>query len=281
MTDDGIVVLRMHYSADDDKDPETEKGKFWLKNRLVGYPGGIKGPNWRSEMEIDFTVYRGKPVYPGFVESVHVAPSTLIPARGVPILRGWDAGLTPACAFSQLVPGPRWLIFEGLHTTGREGVGITRFAQEVIEYSNMTYPGHRFQDYGDPAFFQRSQTDERTCAQILKSMGIDIIPGAIGSKTRDEVVRVQLERMIDGQPLVRVCPTAKWMIEGFKGGFQFREIGTSGQYMDDHLKNDFSHVQEALQYVASCIFSTQDPQGRNPVRNKPAGASNWLSKPRR
>jgi hypothetical protein len=280
-TQDGILVLRVHYSADDDKNPATPEGQRWLASRLVGYPGGIKGHDWLSEMEIDFSVYRGKAVYPGFSEAVHVAGSVIIPFQGVTMLRGWDFGLTPACTFSQLVPGPRWLIFPCMETSDREGIGITRFAQEVIEYSNLTYPGFKFQDHGDPAMYQRSQVDERTCAQILKTMGVEIIPGAVGSKSRDEIVRVQLERMIDGKAMVQVCPTARFMIGGFKGGYQFRQIGQTETYLDEHEKNEYSHPHEALSYTASCIFEARNPQQREAKRFKAQGASNWLNRPGR
>jgi hypothetical protein len=279
-TKDGIVVIRVHYSADPDKDPATPEGKKWLDNRLVGYPGGVRGHAWRSEMEIDFSVFHGKPIYPTFVESIYVASSNLIPIKGVPMLRGWDAGLTPACAFSQLVPGPRWLIFPCLHSSGREGVGMTRFAKEVIEYSNIVYPGFRFIDHGDPAMFQRSQVDERTCSEILGTFGVDIIPGEVGSQSRDEKVRAQLERMIDGKPLVRVCPTARFMINGFKGGFQYVQIGQTGIYTKDHVKNEYSHPHEALQYTASCIFAVNEMATGNQDRHRVRGISNWLKKPR-
>lgn len=227
----------------------------------------MEGKDWKSEMEIDFSVYSGKAVYPPFREEVHVAKSQLVPIPGIPILRGWDAGLTPACSFSQLIPG-RYNIFEGLHTTGREGVGITRFGQEVVEYSNVMFPGFKFQDYGDPALLQRSQVDERTCAQVLATMGIAIIPGMVGSKARDDVMRVQFERMVDGRPFVQVCPTAVFMIEGFKGAFQYKRIGQTEMFLSDHEKNDCSHVQESLQYVASRIFQVGDPQGRNAGKKK-------------
>jgi len=270
-TEDGITIVRVHWTSDPDKNPESVEGREWLKHKLVGYQGGMDGPSWKSEMDIDFSVFRGKAVYPQFNEETHVAKQPIQPIQGVPILVGWDAGLTPSCSFSQLSPTPRWLIYEALHTTGKEGIGITRFAQHAIEYRNNKYPGFKFLDYGDPAFFQKSQVDERTCAQVLANLGINIIPGVVGSKSRDEVVRVQLERMIDGKPFVQVCPSATFMIDGFKGGYQFKEIGSTKIYTTEHEKNAYSHSHEALSYSASRIFNVRDPQNREGLMSATSG----------
>lgn len=286
VTEDGIRVLRIHYSADPGKDPETDAGKRWLDEYLKGYIGGIKGKDWKSEMDIDFSVFRGKAVYPTFSSELHIASRQLDPIRGVPIIRGWDFGLTPACTFSQLTPSSRWLIFPCLHTTDREGIGITTFGQEVVEYSNLTYQGFKFVDYGDPAAFQRSQVDERTCAMVLSSMGVNLMPGDVGSRSRDDIVRVQLERLVNGVPFVQVCPTASFMIQGFAGGFQYQEIGKTGIFTEEHAKNAFSHAHEGLQYAASRMFKSSDPQGRhgtmgsmNGRRKAQHGFSNWANKP--
>jgi len=58
-----VVCLQIHYTADPNKDPERD-GAAWFEEASAGYPGGISSPQWRREMEIDFEVMGGDPVFP-------------------------------------------------------------------------------------------------------------------------------------------------------------------------------------------------------------------------
>lgn len=62
-SESGILVLRCHYSADPDKDPDTEKGRLWKEE------GKKKAPSdewWNQEQEIDFGARQGARVYHQF-----------------------------------------------------------------------------------------------------------------------------------------------------------------------------------------------------------------------
>lgn len=275
-TPDGISVIRVHYSADPERDPDSEAGAAWLAKKMASgmYPGGIKGKAWQKEQEIDFSMFGGKAVYPQFAFDLHVAKTKLFPIKGRPILRGWDFGLTPAASFSQITAEPYWNIFPCLHTAGREGVGINAFAQEAVEYSNLMYPDCSFLDYADPSGGERSQNDAKTAFAWLGSFGITPIKGVVSSRTRDQIIQLLLERMVMGRPFVQICPTATFMIDGFKGGFQYHQIGQSEYYTSDHEKNEYSHPHEALQYVASRVFNIHDPRDLK-NRKRQVGFSNW------
>jgi hypothetical protein len=52
-------VLMLHYSADPDKDPDTEKGKVWYEKEREG----TSKMQWEKEYEISFTSKSGKLVY--------------------------------------------------------------------------------------------------------------------------------------------------------------------------------------------------------------------------
>jgi len=60
----GIPVIRLHYSADPNKRPGTPEGDRWIELEASGYPGGIQGPRWRKEMEIDYGAIGGMKVFP-------------------------------------------------------------------------------------------------------------------------------------------------------------------------------------------------------------------------
>lgn len=61
--DSGIRVIRVHYSADPQKDPDTPEGKKWVEE------GKKKAPSeewWNQEQEIDFGARQGARVYHQF-----------------------------------------------------------------------------------------------------------------------------------------------------------------------------------------------------------------------
>lgn len=64
VTKSGLGVVRLHYTADPDKRPGTPKGDEWLKGALSAYPGGLKSPRWRKEMEIDYGAMGGTKLFP-------------------------------------------------------------------------------------------------------------------------------------------------------------------------------------------------------------------------
>lgn len=87
----GGHVLRVHYSADPEKDPERD-GKEWYKNETSKVAGGAQGSQWLQEMEIDFAAYSGQLVYEDFGEAHIVQPFDLSDHAG-PYWRAMDYGV--------------------------------------------------------------------------------------------------------------------------------------------------------------------------------------------
>lgn len=192
----------------------------------------------------------GKPVYEQYKDNLHCRPADPIP--GLPIYRGWDYGLTPACVFSQLGTNGQFRIIDELCA---ERAGIAAFSDVVIPYCKQNYPGYQFIDIGDPAGAQSAQTDEKSCFQIQRGKGIDIQPGHQSTEMRLESVRYALNRLIDGEPGLIVDPKAKNVRKGFQGGYQYRRMLVSGtRYAEKPDKNEFSHPHDALQYTAAELF---------------------------
>lgn len=197
-------------------------------------------------------VMDGKPVFSQYNDRVHCR--TLDPIPGVPIYRGWDYGLTPACGFSQVLPNGTWLIFDELVS---ENMGIQRFGNEVVNHCTRAFPpGVRFEDFGDPAGEQRAQTDERTCREILATMGVNVEPGLQSEAIRLESIREPLGKFaMDGEPMFALHPRCKVTRKGFQGGYYYRRVNVSGErYTEKPEKNRFSHIMDANQYVATRLF---------------------------
>jgi hypothetical protein len=94
---------------------------------------------------------------------------------GVPIQCGWDFGLMPACVFTQVSPDGQWLILDELCG---DDIGITTFADCVLEMRAKFFKGFTFRNYGDPAGDSRTSMtadkDAKTCYDILRGKGIAI-----------------------------------------------------------------------------------------------------------
>jgi hypothetical protein len=169
-----------------------------------------------------------------------------------PIYRGWDFGLTPACVFAQLLPSGRFIVFDELAS---EDMGVDKFSDEVLELASAQYNEFEFIDIGDPAGEQRSQTDEKTCFQILQAKGIQIEAGLQTPTIRFESVRKPLTRLAQGKPAFALHPRCKVLRKGFQGGYQFRRLQVSvDRYTSSPDKNWYSHAMNGLEYVCTRIF---------------------------
>lgn len=62
ITSGGLFVCKLHYAADEYKNPANPQGKEWLRSALNGYAGGMSDPNWLKEMEIKYTAGSGQRV---------------------------------------------------------------------------------------------------------------------------------------------------------------------------------------------------------------------------
>ena len=202
-------------------------------------------------------IFSGKPVYgQEFNYDFHVSKTHIEPIQGLEIHRGWDFGLTPACLFTQVTPEGTWNILRELYS---DDMGIDEFGDAVSDYSNQHFRHFTFQDVGDPAGRSRSQTDEKSCMDILAGKGIycreaptnEFIP-------RRESVARKLTRSYKGRPHLLIDPRCRRLVDGFSGGYRYAERGNTGTFGERPDKNQYSHVHDALQYCALDLFGYAD-----------------------
>jgi len=67
----GFNILRLHYTADQDKDPTTEAGKRWYDEARKG----MSEARWAAEYDIDYGALSGTLVFPEFEAGTHVVPA--------------------------------------------------------------------------------------------------------------------------------------------------------------------------------------------------------------
>lgn len=217
-------------------------------------------------------VIDGKPVYPEYSDELHCRECSPIPS--VPVYRGWDFGLTPACVFAQLLPSGKFIVFDELVS---ERMGVDRFSDEVLEHCSQSFSSEvDFIDYGDPAGETPSQTDEKTCFQILQAKGIAIEGGEQDPTLRQESVRKPLQTIVSGSAQFQMHPRCKTLRKGFLGAYQYRRLQTSAErYGDKPDKNEYSHPHDALQYVCTRVFGMGLRQPR--IKRDDDGDMVWFS----
>jgi hypothetical protein len=240
----GFRVALVHFTSD----PAKCSKKFLEEARK-----GISASDFEREYNVRWQSFKGKPVYDAeFQRNYHVSKLPLRAASHLPIVRGWDFGLYPACIFTQLWPGMRLIV---LREICEKGMGMERFLEEVRAKTLEWFPNHKkFFEVVDPAGMQRSQTDERTCVSMMRESGlIEVFPGVQTPVARLNAVRKFLERQVKGEPALLLDPTCKMLVNGFDGGYHY-EFNNSDQLRDKPEKNEYSHPHDALQYVCTRIL---------------------------
>lgn len=190
-------------------------------------------------------VIDGKPVYPEFNDAIHIGPVEF--NDRLPVFVGIDFGLTPAATLMHKTVTGRYLVFDELVTFD---MGAVRFG-ELLRDKLTQYGINDAVITGDPAGDARSQTDEKTPFEILKSIGLDAKPAQTNDfiRRRESVVR-PLMRLIDGLPGMLIDPRCKNLRKAMMGGYCYRRVQVSGseRFMDKADKGPLSHVAEAHQY---------------------------------
>lgn len=191
---------------------------------------------------------RGKPVYTSFSQDFHVAKKPLIYNPRLPLVMGFDAGLTPAAVFGQQDPNGRILVLRELTS---EGMGAKRFCRELVKpLLNRDFRDCELVIQADPATKQRAQTDERSVAQVLQEeLGVRVRPARSNTLSdRIGAVDENLTRLIEGQPAYLIDPSCKFLTRGFSSGYRY-PVNNKGVKGDSPEKNFYSHVHDANQYL--------------------------------
>ena len=130
-------------------------------------------------------------------------------------------------------------------------MGIVRFAELLRSEIATRYGNLEVNIYGDPAGDFRAQTDESTPFQVLRGAGLMARPTTSNDVSlRIESVSTVLNRMVDGQSGILIDFRCKELVKGFEGGYQYRRLQVSGErYEDKPLKDRYSHIHDAMQYL--------------------------------
>lgn len=201
-------------------------------------------------------VVNGRPVHPEYKDRLHYADKELRADPNIELGLGWDFGLTPACAIIQYTPYGQFLVLDELYS---EDDCLEDFVENsVIPHLDRHYPFWRdnYKSVHDPAGQGENQIDKKTCQETLAKFGIKSYPAASSNASvpRRNGLKYHLRKLSRGEPCFLVSSRCQQIREGLMGQFQYPKIKAVNDSLDDRyhekpLKNMFSHICEALEYI--------------------------------
>ena len=260
-TSEGWMVMRLHYSADPERATED-----WIQEQVRGYRGGLEGRDWRREMEIDFSAYKGEPVYSQFDTDTAVRES--IYRADLPLWRGWDFGYRhPAVVWLQLHPASEgapdgtlvWLheLYPTLDSESVPGIKTADLAQLVLDTTERVFPQAKdgvVLDFADPAGNQTKETSDFSSIEILQQFGIYPEWARVGRKNRIDYAR----RYVEVPGAFRINPHCALGIKALSAAYRYPEerAGGADRDMPDLGKKvqgePYIHLMDAFEYVVAC-----------------------------
>lgn len=242
-----FFVVELHYTADPIKRDPVFKATM---------SSGMAKRDFDQEYEIQWDSFEGLPVYGEWNKRIH-GHRGLQPIVGLPLLRGWDFGLTPACVVAQL----QHETLVVLHEFTEFNMGAERFSTLVLQQCSVLFPNwgsgrkSNWIDFMDPAGVNRDQSDEGSCAKVLDSKGLEPIPGAVTFEDRRREVEKLLTKFTREGPSFKIdiltCPV---LVRGFEGGYRYPDsvVGKEPNKLRP-IKDEHSHPHDGLQYIATGI----------------------------
>lgn len=271
---DGVDFFRQPSGLAPNAENKHRLRPGYYEQQMEGQP-----EHWVRRMiknEIGFS-REGKPVYPEFSDSFHVAQMPIKLLKGVPILVGADAGRSPAAVFTQKDHEGQVRAIGELVV---EDCGAERFGERLAEYVALHFPvTAKIVGVCDPTATEPTESankDEDAWVEIVSRKSrikFHGAPGANKSSVRKEALRQPLLKNITAnKPAFLVSPDCKMLRQGLNHGYCYarRKVGHD-LYNEVPEKNAFSHVVEACEYAmieqtgyAAIVQRVRHREGRLP-----------------
>jgi len=132
-------------------------------------------------------------------------------------------------------------------------MGAEKFGAMLKEKLNLEYSEFILErGWGDPAGDDMGQNDDKTPMLILNKLKLPITSSPVQDPyIRIEAVRSPMEKTYNGSPAFRITKKCKMLRKSLAGGYHYKKLNVSGteRYQIKPDKNEYSHVNDALQYL--------------------------------
>lgn len=230
---------------------------------------------WRNTFlygRLGFIPPDGEPVFRNFNYGLYVSEKQLDYNRKLPLLRGWDIGPTAvnkACVVAQLDSrGVLVILAEFLMLDP----GVVKFGEYVQSNTNAWFPDvPDVRDFTDPVAFHISQTDGQSPANLLRDIGIHLIPGEEKFQIRYDATLQTMNRFIDGVAGMKIDGTrCRKLVQAFSGGYRYKIVDEPNErFSREPVKDMYSHGMDALMYICSRLsFVKKKPRDESPGADK-------------
>lgn len=218
----------------------------FLKNKFGA--GGFGNPVFKSSFKRDFHV---------LTENLLAIPQSINP-----LIVGMDNGLTAAAVIGQQDMRGRVNLLDECYVPEGETMGVESFLDRLLIPKLRNEWPMRFDKIVfivDPACFQRSQVDEKTIAMAIQQRGFQVIRATTNDpEKRINAVEGLLTRQIDGGPALAISPKCAFLTQALDWGYRYKKTATGISTLIPE-KNHFSHISDALQYLALHYNVQLDP----------------------
>lgn len=202
----------------------------------------------------------GKPVYPKFSRTRHVASYDLKYIPGRPVYVGVDNGFNNAWIFTQQDHSGRVLIIDEIVNVGADAKSIkAAINDDVLPYLNLHLPLHTVIFIADQAFWNEEGGEGRKQIEVLTNAGLTVEKSAFKFTTP---MRDIVDTAIASEQLL-VSPRCNRVIDALVGGFHYPLIRSTGQFSEDpNQKSEHSHPANAAEFAISRLIK-HTPRKRN------------------
>lgn len=269
---EGVQVIRVHYSADPAKDPDTPDGNAWLERELEGYRG-MNDPRWRKEMEIDFDAHGGQLLFPYLLQHEKTLYITPYDVSGFQLIAGLDYGTRNPSAFEVLAVDYDnnihvvWEYYEPpkSRTESEEDFrarkGHKKFAEAIKACPHFS---PSLPILADPSLWAKNQEAVdakglRSVADFFAAEGVRLTPGQAG---RDLACFERIDKELWSDPakprltIFRTCPWLWWEIQRLRFD-EFTEATQVQHNLKEKIVDRDNHAWDALKYPLVDIFTRE------------------------
>jgi hypothetical protein len=201
----------------------------------------------------------GKPVIPTFKHDIHVAKQSLHANPHLPLVIGFDPGVSSAMIVGQMDLNGRLVVLDELV---QQDYGAERLCADRLKpLLKARYAGYEVIISPDPAAKSRVQTDEKTVVDVLKSAknkafwSVKFPPGSEDNnrlQIRLDAIEHFTTRLTAEGPALLIDPSCKVLIRALTGGWRY-SVGKKQERSAAPEKNAYSHPGDAFGYLCRYV----------------------------